>query len=1330
MFSREEWFHAIHSRAYVVVASHIKDCSGMRDSYGNTGLMCAVLGNDPYMAHLLAAHESGMLSVTGRTALYMAVAAGNAKLCYILAPRERHILTEQNRTMLMVAVEIGNIDTVVVLLPYFGNERDVAGFSALDLAVLTQDTALVQLLLDAQNPNEYDLSIALSIAKENSYTSIIQLIERHTRKFSTETCNNCKALAAKVAVQTGLLTYLNRLVNSFYQEQKPTQAAVPTLSSASPSMLDTTIEPPPSQRLPFSHSLHTSHSSSFPSNQQQSLSLHHSLLTAVQPTLQYEDPSRASSSLAHPTQLNLSLNPYCPPYAHVPPTPLHPHSAFMSQGNKYAHFQELNANFQLLSAEYNQLKERQNARSKSAALPSSKNNNVFSHKEKGVMGGNEQPDYDADGTSDACPTTPGTTRRKSVNRASSRGSKLFGKRYMELDNTPSWPQMDGEHATPLKASPLRRTPSQQHRSNYREDHQAVLQITPMGHWHDSLSDLKEDWDHVPRLQDVPQNEDKLPPTREARKGLSDETNLMRAARENDLAVARKFLHTEAKTSLSDGTTALMIAAKFNSRELAHLLSSVEARMQDNEGRTALHHAAESDSADVFEVLYYQEKDLKTISGLTAEDLAKRSDAAKVLTYLQGLKHEQTKQSTSHTKPETVPVLPQTESESKPVPKSRQIQDIIDFYKAEQAANQKFAPGQPYLQARTRADKDEGIPPSVSLSVYDVPASPQAPDSSVSRCETVRPIIIPSQPKQILEEAPIIVEHVALPECEVITDTTMPPSPRKPPYKRVSSTLALTGDRMTILRPHDDHDTQNPPSSSIQQPARVGSNLKPRAVSATAENREDKFDPDEAPTSTKKMDGLSKERTKAPRRSRSNSANMKSHSPLATGKSELMICVENDDFEMGQNLIEQQHGRGDRTGCTALMYAAKLNRANFATLLVKYEAGLVNDDDETAYEIAMSHSNYAVAGIIRPYEKHLQKGSPERKLSLKMNERGSPSCPGLVDESDSIFQGIPLSNNSSINDETPHLPHKQHRNTASTQDLTVEMLFTHPTQQHSTRYTDTSPYTISPTDSPIMKPRGTTSSTPLIEAVKSGDLSGVKKHLQEHSGFADDLGMTALMYAAEIGNQDIVMVLRATEAKIRIPQYSLRTFYELNNGTALMIAAAKGNSSCVSTLAPYEGGLADNEGHTALMIASRYAYTDMIKDLMPKEARLLDANGQTALMIAVQNNSGKSHIETIKLLREAELKCVDSTGVTALIWAAFAGQTEVAKLLVGEAGMTTNENHAHGAGFTALMAAAFAGSASIVELLLPMEGSIVQANGKTVKDWAKSKSIKDMLNMIL
>ena len=143
MTSREEWFQAIQSREYSVVATYAKGCSGMRDNYGNTGLMCAVLENDPHMVQLLASHEAGMVSATGRTALYMAVAAGHAELCYILASRERHILTEQNRTMLMVAVEMGNIDTVVVLLPYFGNERDVAGFSALDLAVLTQDTDLL-----------------------------------------------------------------------------------------------------------------------------------------------------------------------------------------------------------------------------------------------------------------------------------------------------------------------------------------------------------------------------------------------------------------------------------------------------------------------------------------------------------------------------------------------------------------------------------------------------------------------------------------------------------------------------------------------------------------------------------------------------------------------------------------------------------------------------------------------------------------------------------------------------------------------------------------------------------------------------------------------------------------------------------------------------------------------------------------------------------------------------------------------------------------------------------------------------------------------------------
>lgn len=1326
MISREEWFKAIHSREYSTVANHAKDCSGMRDNYGNTGLMCAVLENDPCMVQLLATYEAGLVSITGRTALYMAIAAGNTEMCYILAHRERHILTEQNRTMLMVAVEIGNIDTVAVLLPYFGNERDVAGFSALDLAILRQDTRLVQFLLDAQNPNEHDVSIALSIAKDNSYTNIIHVLERHMRNSLTETCNNCKALASKVAMNAGLLDYLNKLVNSFYQSQKLTQghtlSHMSSPSSPSPSVLETTNQPNHFQGTSFNHTQNAYQPSGLPPKQEPSLSLPPSFMTAAQSVAQHGDPARASSSLTRPTQSNMQFNPYYQPYTPANLAPTYNQPTFRPLLNKYAQFQELNASFQLLNAEYNQLKERQNARSRSVAAPLSTNSNVFSHKEKGVMGGNDDLGYDNANAIDAHPSTPGNIRRNSMNRASSKGRKLFGKRYMELDNTPSWPNAFEENETPLKASPLRRTPSQQHRLNDRDDKKDMpLSAVRDGHWHDTISDLKEDWDYVSRLSDVPPSDDEFDSSSDAISNDYRETNLMKAARENNLANARRFLSTEAKASLPDGTTALMIAARFNSRELAHLLSSAEAGMQDNEGRTALHHAAENDSIDVFKVLYYQEKDLRTRSGLAAEDVAKRNNATKVLTYLTELTNDKAK-----------PSLSQNDAGFKSIPKSRQIQDIINFYKAERAASQKANSGQSESPTRIKHDKDEGIPPSVSLSVYDAPPSPNARKPSLDNSEAIHPIIIPSQPKQILEEMPVIVEHVAIPEIEAVTDMPKPTSPRKPPYKRTSSTLVLTDDNANA--PHDhynnDKDEQNLYSLPNHQPVRVGSNLKIRSVSAVPEKPKSTDYSDEVPTTQKKMDGLTKERIKAPRRSRANSANVKSHSPLATGKSELMICVENDELETGKNLIEQQHGRGDRNGCTALMYAAKLNRTNFAALLVKYEAGLVNDDDQTAYEIAMSHSNYAVAGIIRPYEKHLQKGSPERRLSLKMTDRGTPSCPGLIDESDSIFQGIPLSSNSSINEETPRSQHKLNRNTASTQDLTVEMLFTNSAQQPSTRYTDASPHTISPTDSPIMKPRGGADSTPLIDAVKHGDLPGVKRYLQDHCGSADDFGMTALMYAAEIGNYDMVMVLRATEAKLRTPKYSLKSFYELSNGTALMIAAAKGNSSCVKALVPYEGGLADNEGHTALMIAARYAYTDMISDLIPKEARHLDANGQTALMIAVQNNSGKSHIEAIKLLREAELKCADSSGVTALIWAAFAGQTEVAKLLVGEAGMTTNKSHAHGAGFTAAMAAAYAGSMPIVELLLPIEGKIVQANGKTVKDWTKSKKIDDMLNMIL
>lgn len=251
----------------------------------------------------------------------------------------------------------------------------------------------------------------------------------------------------------------------------------------------------------------------------------------------------------------------------------------------------------------------------------------------------------------------------------------------------------------------------------------------------------------------------------------------------------------------------------------------------------------------------------------------------------------------------------------------------------------------------------------------------------------------------------------------------------------------------------------------------------------------------------------------------------------------------------------------------------------------------------------------------------------------------------------------------------------------------------------------------------MKSQPGEKATSLIYAVVNNDMQGLYKHLEQQCTQMDEKGMTALMYAAELNRQDAAAMLFPLEGGLRAPSYPLRQFYELEGGTALMIAASRNHYEIARTLSSVEGRLIDNQGISALMIAARYGYAETVEVLMEIEGGMRDNNGLTALMLAVQNNSGTSHERATELLANKEAKISDDTGMTALMWAAMSNQVGLAQKLLGEATMVTNSSYMCGPGFTALMAAAQAGSLSIVKLLFPLEGHIAQPDGKTALDWA-------------
>lgn len=161
---------------------------------------------------------------------------------------------------------------------------------------------------------------------------------------------------------------------------------------------------------------------------------------------------------------------------------------------------------------------------------------------------------------------------------------------------------------------------------------------------------------------------------------------------------------------------------------------------------------------------------------------------------------------------------------------------------------------------------------------------------------------------------------------------------------------------------------------------------------------------------------------------------------------------------------------------------------------------------------------------------------------------------------------------------------------------------------------------------------------LIEAVKKGDLAGVKEILNQNKSQAngrDDLGLTPLAYAARDGHTEIVkylfqeigvdpdvgaLVLAARTGNFEIVQLFLSKKNIDINGqdsygmTALMAASERGFEKIVKLLLAYDGikvNTGDSLGLTALMLAEK----PEVVELLLKDSRInssaKDYEGNTA-----------------------------------------------------------------------------------------------------------------------
>ena len=223
---------------------------------------------------------------------------------------------------------------------------------------------------------------------------------------------------------------------------------------------------------------------------------------------------------------------------------------------------------------------------------------------------------------------------------------------------------------------------------------------------------------------------------------------------------------------------------------------------------------------------------------------------------------------------------------------------------------------------------------------------------------------------------------------------------------------------------------------------------------------------------------------------------------------------------------------------------------------------------------------------------------------------------------------------------------------------------------------------------------------------------------------DSYGWTALMYASEYGNLDMVNRLLEANAKVNM--------VNKGGGTALMIASDYGKNDIVKLLIAKGANVnaVDKDGNTALIFASANGYSEIVKALLAAGAKVNTINkyGQTALIVA----SDKENSDLVKVLLDsgANVNAMNTSGGTALMTAADKGHTEIVKTLLNAG---ANVNAANKQGYTSLIVAAKNGHTDTVKILLTAKPDINAAEkttGWNALIFASSKGYNDIVKTLI
>lgn len=190
---------------------------------------------------------------------------------------------------------------------------------------------------------------------------------------------------------------------------------------------------------------------------------------------------------------------------------------------------------------------------------------------------------------------------------------------------------------------------------------------------------------------------------------------------------------------------------------------------------------------------------------------------------------------------------------------------------------------------------------------------------------------------------------------------------------------------------------------------------------------------------------------------------------------------------------------------------------------------------------------------------------------------------------------------------------------------------------------------------------------LIGSVDKNDSAGISKLLADGADVnaRDREGMTPLMHAALLGNQDLVDLLLSKGAKVNLAD---------NFGvTALMQAAWAGHSQIVQALisagadpdvkSTVEVPTLRKKGTNALMGACMNGNLEVARLLLSKDVKVnqQDGEGLTALMYTARG--GYPQLGELLISRGAKLEIKDQFGRTALTVATIYGNYDMVRLLI-------------------------------------------------------------------